>query len=187
MARSFTSQDLVALPRLNAAEAVVLATELITVAEARERQVKPKKLPDAIGRSRGRLAAAVAALEALTRPQGGDPVETKTKPKADRIIDNAWSATLALDQDTSWSLAERARGGPGRAVVAGEPGRDGASGPGWGGDSIGLAYLDEDQLTVEGVTFELGPPGKGGVSWDQDGNMVLGEDGVAVEKLRFPE
>ncbi|WP_437664460.1 hypothetical protein [Sorangium sp. So ce1182] len=94
MARSFTSQDLVALPRLNAAEAVVLATELITVAEARERQLKPKKLPDAIGRSRGRLAAAVAALEALTRPRGGDPVETKTKPKADRVIDNAWSATF---------------------------------------------------------------------------------------------
>lgn len=94
MGRSFTSQDLVALPRLNAAEAVVLATELITVAEARERQLKPKKLPDAIGRSKGRLAAAVAALEALTRPQGGDPVETKTKPKADRTIDNAWSATF---------------------------------------------------------------------------------------------
>ncbi|WP_437983065.1 hypothetical protein [Sorangium sp. So ce117] len=94
MARSFTSQDLVALPRLNAAESVVLATELITVADAREQQLKPKKLPDAIGRSKGRLAAAVATLEALTRPHGGDPAETKTKPKADRILDNAWSATF---------------------------------------------------------------------------------------------
>ncbi|WP_437619625.1 hypothetical protein [Sorangium sp. So ce1151] len=94
MPRSFTSQDLVALPRLNAAESVVLATELITVAEAREKKLKPKRLPDAIGRSKGRLAAAVAALESLTRPQGGEPVETKTKPKADRIIDNAWSATF---------------------------------------------------------------------------------------------
>ncbi|WP_437664458.1 hypothetical protein [Sorangium sp. So ce1182] len=92
-----------------------------------------------------------------------------------------------MDQDTLWSLAERARAGPGRVLVAGEPGRDGASGPGRDGDAIGIAYLDEDQLTVEGVTFELGPPGKGGVSWDQDGNMVLGEDGVAVEKRRFPE
>ncbi|WP_437731258.1 hypothetical protein [Sorangium sp. So ce1335] len=92
MARSFTSQDLVALPRLNAAEAVVLATELITVADAREKQLKPKRLPEAIGRSKGRLAAAVATLEALTRPQGGDPVETRTKPKADRIVDNAYSA-----------------------------------------------------------------------------------------------
>ncbi|WP_437950692.1 hypothetical protein WME98_07640 [Sorangium sp. So ce296] len=94
MARSFTSQDLVALPRLNAAESVVLATELITVADARERQLRPKKLPEAIGRSKGRLAAAVATLEALTRPQGGDPVETKTKPKADRLLDNAWSGTF---------------------------------------------------------------------------------------------
>ncbi|WP_437478983.1 hypothetical protein WME75_31755 [Sorangium sp. So ce1014] len=94
MARSFTSQDLVALPRLNAAESVVLATELITVADARERRLKPKKLPEAIGRSKGRLVAAVATLEALTRPQGGDPVETKTKPKADRLLDGAWSATF---------------------------------------------------------------------------------------------
>ncbi|WP_441292038.1 hypothetical protein ACSRUE_17885 [Sorangium sp. KYC3313] len=94
MARSFTSQDLVALPRLNAAESVVLATELITVADAREKRLKPKKLPEAIGRSKGRLVAAVAVLEALTRPQGGDPVETKTKPKADRMLDNAWSATF---------------------------------------------------------------------------------------------
>lgn len=94
MVRSFTAQDLVVLPRLNAAEAVVLATELITVADAKERQLRSKKLPDAIGRSKGRLAAAVATLEALTRPQAGDPVETKTKPKADRALDNAWSATL---------------------------------------------------------------------------------------------
>ncbi|WP_434042206.1 MULTISPECIES: hypothetical protein [Sorangium] len=94
MARSFTSQDLVALPRLTAAESVVLATELITVADAREKQLKPKRLPEAIGRSRARLVAAVAALEALTRPQGGDPAETRTKPKADRLLDNAWSATF---------------------------------------------------------------------------------------------
>ncbi|WP_437775887.1 hypothetical protein [Sorangium sp. So ce1097] len=94
MVRSFTSQDLVALPRLNAAEAVVLATELITVADAKEKQLRPKKLPEAIGRSKGRLVAAIATLEALTRPQGGDPVETRTKPKADRTLDNAYSGTF---------------------------------------------------------------------------------------------
>ncbi|WP_437498214.1 hypothetical protein [Sorangium sp. So ce1099] len=54
-------------------------------------------------------------------------------------------------------------------------------------NSIGIGYLDEDQLTVEGVTFALGPPVKGGISWDQEGNMVTGEDGVAVETLRFSE
>ena len=73
MARSFTSQDLVALLRLNAAESVVLATELITVADAREKRLKPKKLPEAIieyrravqsdprlGQARLRLAEAYA-------------------------------------------------------------------------------------------------------------------------------
>ncbi|XXX80274.1 hypothetical protein WMF30_16025 [Sorangium sp. So ce134] len=89
------------------------------------------------------------------------------------------------------------RGAPGGALGDGTYGCDGGSGgdggpggyggPGRGGDSIGVAYLDEDQLTLEGVTFELGPPGKGGISWDRNGNMITGEDGVAVETLRFPE
>ncbi|MGK3979701.1 hypothetical protein WMF38_49285 [Sorangium sp. So ce118] len=73
----------------------------------------------------------------------------------------------------------------------GGPGGDGAEGgyggPGRGGDSIGIAYLDEDRLTALGVTFTLGPPGKGGISWDDQGKMISGEDGVAVETRRFPE
>ncbi|WP_437760078.1 hypothetical protein [Sorangium sp. So ce1389] len=69
----------------------------------------------------------------------------------------------------------------------GEGGPGGYGGPGRGGDSIGIAYLDEDQLTVEGVIFELGPPGRGGTSWDRDGNMITGEAGNAVETLRFPD
>ncbi|WP_437478970.1 hypothetical protein WME75_31675 [Sorangium sp. So ce1014] len=89
------------------------------------------------------------------------------------------------------------RGAPGGALGDGTYGCDGGNGgdgglggyggPGRGGDSIGIAYLDEDQLTVEGVTFVLGPPGVGGISWDQAGNMTTGADGVAVETLRFPE
>ncbi|WP_437478487.1 hypothetical protein [Sorangium sp. So ce1014] len=39
-------------------------------------------------------------------------------------------------------------------------GPGGYGGPGRGGDSIGIAYLDEDQLTLAGVTYELGPPGR---------------------------
>ncbi|WP_044966803.1 hypothetical protein [Sorangium cellulosum] len=67
------------------------------------------------------------------------------------------------------------------------PGGDGGyGGPGRGGDSIDIATLDEDRLTVEGVTFTQGPPGKGGIRWDDQGEMMLGEDGVAVETLRFP-
>ncbi|WP_438003845.1 hypothetical protein WME89_34035 [Sorangium sp. So ce321] len=80
--------------------------------------------------------------------------------------------------DGTWSCA----GGSG-----GDGGPGGNGGPGRGGDSIGIAYLDEDQLTLEGVTYELGPPGKGGISWNHDGSMVTGEDGVVVETLRFRE
>ncbi|WP_437999876.1 hypothetical protein WMF26_08265 [Sorangium sp. So ce185] len=89
------------------------------------------------------------------------------------------------------------RGAPGGAVGdgtwaceggnGGRGGDGGYGGPGRGGDSIGVAYLDEDQLTLEGVTYELGPPGKGGTSWDWAGNAIKGEDGAAVETLRFPE
>ncbi|WP_437605502.1 hypothetical protein WMF20_30905 [Sorangium sp. So ce834] len=80
--------------------------------------------------------------------------------------------------DGTWSCSG-GDGGPG--------GEGGYGGPGRGGDSIGIAYLDEDQLTLENVTYELGPPGKGGTSWDWSGTMVTGEDGIAVETLRFPD
>ncbi|MGK3961632.1 hypothetical protein WMF38_52075 [Sorangium sp. So ce118] len=33
----------------------------------------------------------------------------------------------------------------------------------------------------------LGPPGKGGISWDDQGKMISGEDGVAVETRRLAE
>ncbi|WP_438044074.1 hypothetical protein [Sorangium sp. So ce128] len=78
--------------------------------------------------------------------------------------------------------APACRGGSG-----GYGGDGGYGGPGRGGDVIGIAYLDEDQLTLEGVTFELGLPGPGGTSWSHDGTMTTGDDGVAVETLRFPE
>lgn len=77
-----------------------------------------------------------------------------------------------------WSC-QGADGGPG--------GPGGYGGPGRGGDSIGIAYLDKDQLELEGVTYELGPPGKGGTSCDCSDEMVTGQDGNKVETLRFPE
>ncbi|WP_437535044.1 hypothetical protein WME79_12480 [Sorangium sp. So ce726] len=82
----------------------------------------------------------------------------------------------------------RRAGGPLGLFLPRGPGGDGGEGgyggPGRGGDSIVIAYLDEDRLTVEGVTSTLGPPGKGGISWDDQGKMISGEDGVAVETLR---
>ncbi|WP_437516386.1 hypothetical protein [Sorangium sp. So ce1099] len=71
--------------------------------------------------------------------------------------------------------------------MGGLGGSGGYGGPGRGGDSIGVAYLDEDQLTLEGVTIETGLPGKGGTSWGHDGSMTVGEGGEAHETLRFPE
>ncbi|WP_437899054.1 hypothetical protein [Sorangium sp. So ce124] len=53
--------------------------------------------------------------------------------------------------------------------------------------SIFIAYIDEDQLTLEDVTYKLGPPGKGGVSWDWSGEEIIGEGGITIETLRFPE
>ncbi|AUX29366.1 hypothetical protein SOCE836_014550 [Sorangium cellulosum] len=69
----------------------------------------------------------------------------------------------------------------------GRAGDGGYGGPGRGGDSIGIAYLNEDQLTLEGVTCELGPPGEGGISWSHDGSMVTAEGGKTVKTLRFHE
>lgn len=62
----------------------------------------------------------------------------------------------------------------------------GYGGGGRGGESIGIAYLDEDQLVLENVTFELGEPGEGGHRGPADPTKS-GADGVAVEKLLFPE
>ncbi|XXS89013.1 hypothetical protein WMF17_38920 [Sorangium sp. So ce362] len=69
----------------------------------------------------------------------------------------------------------------------GQGGPGGYGGPGRGGDSIGIAYLDEDKLTLEGVTIETGQPGKGGTSWNHDGTTTMGPSGEAHPTLRFPE
>ncbi|MDC0681028.1 hypothetical protein [Sorangium atrum] len=93
--------------------------------------------------------------------------------------------------------ARGGRGAPGAADVdvfqgcrggsGGQGGPGGYGGPGRGGDSIGVAYLDEDQLTLEGVTFDIGPPGPGGISRNYDGSTTVAEDGNSVKTLRFPE
>ncbi|WP_437925417.1 hypothetical protein WMF37_41165 [Sorangium sp. So ce291] len=69
----------------------------------------------------------------------------------------------------------------------GQGGAGGYGGPGRGGDSIGVAYLDEDQPTLEGVAIETGRPGEGGTNWNHDGSTTVGESGEAHETLRFPE
>lgn len=90
MARSFTARTLIQLPRLSAAEASVLITQLLTAAATEAKAIKGNTLPPPIERSRTRLTAAHVSLDEVVAPQiAGD---TTAKRKADRWIDAAWSA-----------------------------------------------------------------------------------------------
>ncbi|WP_437765362.1 hypothetical protein WMF27_30365 [Sorangium sp. So ce281] len=104
--------------------------------------------------------------------QGGDGGEPERGGKG------GWGMPGGAVGDGTWSC----KGGSG-----GLGGDGGYGGPGRGGDSIGIAYLDEDQLTLEGVTFDLGVPGVGGTSWNHDGSTTMGPSGEAHETLRFVE
>ncbi|WP_437797973.1 hypothetical protein [Sorangium sp. So ce693] len=103
-------------------------------------------------------------------------------------------ATAAVDgapavaRSALYDVARAVDGAAHEGLDGGGQGGDGGyGGPGRGGDSIGIAYLDEDQLTLEGVTFEIGLPGPGGTSWEWTGDVITGEDGIAVKTQRFPE
>ncbi len=90
MSRSYTSQSLIQLPILSAAEAAVLVTQILTAAAAEAKAAKTKELPPPIERSRTRLTVAHVALNEVVAPQiVGD---TQVKRRADRRIDGAWSA-----------------------------------------------------------------------------------------------
>ncbi|AUX44934.1 uncharacterized protein SOCE26_064040 [Sorangium cellulosum] len=65
MARSFTSQDLIALPRLSAAEAVVLVTQLLTAADAAIRDYATRVAAHADPDEPGSEALSAALLEPL--------------------------------------------------------------------------------------------------------------------------
>ncbi|MGK3962078.1 hypothetical protein WMF38_54365 [Sorangium sp. So ce118] len=72
-------------------------------------------------------------------------------------------------------------GGPG-----GRGGHGGLGGGGAGGPSVGIAYVNEELLTLEDVTFQIGAPGEGGYTREDDGTWVaVGEDGFASETYRF--
>jgi hypothetical protein len=83
MNRSFTPLDLVQLPRCSATEAHVLATSLLTVADAET------ALPAHVVRSRDRLRPAAAELAAALQPQ---VAQASTTRQADAAVDAAWSA-----------------------------------------------------------------------------------------------
>ncbi|WP_437950984.1 hypothetical protein WME98_09405 [Sorangium sp. So ce296] len=78
----------------------------------------------------------------------------------------------------------RADGSRACAGGSGGYGGDGGhGGGGTGGPSIGIAYVAEEQLTLENVTIELGAPGEGGLTDKLDGDK--GDDGFVAETYRF--
>ncbi|WP_437277211.1 hypothetical protein WME90_39155 [Sorangium sp. So ce375] len=59
--------------------------------------------------------------------------------------------------------------------------------PALGRSSVARAGLiARERLVTATSTYTLRPPGKGGISWDDQGKMISGEDGVSVDTLRFP-
>ena len=92
MARSYTAQSTIQLPRVNAGEASVLVTQLLTAATAEAKATKGKELPPPIERSRARLILALTGLEEVVAPQIAS--DTQAKRRADRVIDGAWSASF---------------------------------------------------------------------------------------------
>ncbi|KYG06564.1 hypothetical protein BE21_34070 [Sorangium cellulosum] len=75
-----------------------------------------------------------------------------------------------------------------RGGYGGWGGKGGYGGGGAGGPSIGIAYADDEQLTLDRVTFEIGPAGRGGVADVEDetrDKANRGSDGFAAETMRF--
>ncbi|WP_438018883.1 hypothetical protein WMF18_07300 [Sorangium sp. So ce315] len=75
-----------------------------------------------------------------------------------------------------------------RGGYGGWGGTGGYGGGGSGGPSIGIAYADDEQLTLDGVTFEIGPGGPGGIADVEDerhDKANRGSDGFAAETMRF--
>jgi hypothetical protein len=101
MSRSFSSSNLVQLPRLGASETSVLLTELATTAAHEREQIGDKKLPPAIERSHRRMIAAHQALSKALLPAPPSEADPARRRQADGVIDNAWSA--AYDWTSGWS------------------------------------------------------------------------------------
>ncbi|AUX29966.1 hypothetical protein SOCE836_020610 [Sorangium cellulosum] len=75
-----------------------------------------------------------------------------------------------------------------RGGYGGWGGTGGYGGGGSGGPSIGIAYADDEQLTLDRVTFEIGPGGRGGIADVEDETRDKpnrGSDGFAAETMRF--
>ncbi|WP_438000124.1 hypothetical protein WMF26_09875 [Sorangium sp. So ce185] len=75
-----------------------------------------------------------------------------------------------------------------RGGYGGWGGAGGYGGGGSGGPAIGIAYADDEQLTLDRVTFEIGPGGLGGIAdvLDETRDKAnRGSGGFAAETMRF--
>ncbi|WP_437735800.1 hypothetical protein [Sorangium sp. So ce1335] len=76
-----------------------------------------------------------------------------------------------------------------RGGYGGWGGKGGYGGGGSGGPSIGIAYADDEQLALDGVTFEIGEGGLGGIAdveEDETRDQAnRGSNGFAAETMRF--
>lgn len=88
--RDISAKSLIVLPRLSAAETVVLITMTNSAADAFIQQYGP--LPPIIERPRKRLISALSALSALVSPTSD--ADSPAAVTADRRLDRAWSALM---------------------------------------------------------------------------------------------
>lgn len=88
--RDFSPKSLIVLPRLSAAQTVILITMVIAAAETFVQKSGP--LPLSIERPRKRLVTALAALGALVSPDSD--ADSPVAVAIDRRLDRAWSALM---------------------------------------------------------------------------------------------
>lgn len=93
MVRTFSAPELVTLPRLSAAAALSLGTELVTVASAQ------RSLPAPISKAKTRLVNALEELRASRRAaHEADAIDTSAAAAADQTLDAAWSSFYSFLQ-----------------------------------------------------------------------------------------
>lgn len=91
MARSYAPTDMVSLPTLSAAEAVVIATSLKSAFASRQKALEPdgEALAPSVVKAMTRMGTACAALEQALTPES---VDTQAAKQADSVMDEVWGA-----------------------------------------------------------------------------------------------
>ncbi|NUQ78998.1 MAG: hypothetical protein HUU21_36205 [Polyangiaceae bacterium] len=106
MARSFSADNLVTLPKLDARAALTLGAALATAAKTYLTKNKQKEFPPRIAKANAKLTAATAKLQATVASRLSTSSNDSARAQAaDRALDAAWSALY--DWLTGWSKLPR--------------------------------------------------------------------------------